>query len=289
MDDFSEFPPSLTTRQRADLVGEYRRFKRLSTKLKDIQASTQRKLAATAAELERVAAERDRLKHLLDDALTKAEDRPAATQAPVMTESVVPHADAHQPSDSSPARRPNVMIRRSAAFSMMQGLLTAAKRQRDTNDEEEVRKRRVEIEHRAKLQTTSADSNRVAAELAALEQIEADAQSAADAARQEAEKLALVVERMTRCELEYSTAFFLKASGNDYDVFFVPAVHSEETRLMLRTQIEEAFNAYQPFRKAADEAFLAIAARREAGVEGHVATRFLDAIERKEPHNRKSQ
>jgi hypothetical protein len=147
-----------------------------------------------------------------------------------------------------PARRGG--LRRSAAFGALQTFLSAAIK--DSADQLEVTRRREAIARDAQLAQLRVDAADVESKLrdahAAVAAMRAS-WSMVDAQWQQASAL---LERLDEAETSYCSSFFLRAAGDDYDVFFCPAVHTEETRDLVSAQVELALDEYLPFRTEID-------------------------------------
>jgi hypothetical protein len=180
---------------------------------------------------------------------------PPPPPPPVVSASAVPPPPwATRPAAPAAGGRPVIQRRTAGAFTAMQGLLGSSRRDKEKAEEmEKVRRQRHVIELQVQAAKKQEDvarfthlweaSQKVLDEVCALEAKQSGVIE---------QFSAIFTPELQQLEEDYAAAFFLKAEAHGYAIPFQPAVHSDETEMMLLGQVEAILPEYQRYRDRVD-------------------------------------
>ena len=159
-------------------------------------------------------------------------------------------AGADESSSAAPPQRRVINLRKSAAFGALQSFLSSAVK--ESSEQLELIKRREDIAKQTQLAQLRTDIDDLDRTVESLEKQLASAREPYSKVDDQWRTFSSVLERLEAAESAYCSAFFLRAAGKDYDVFFTPAMHTEETKEIIAAQVEVALDEYLEYRSAVD-------------------------------------
>ena len=243
----ADFPHPLTDVQRRDLFHVAQSLTSGCEKLSKALGFIERDLSAAVLKHSNIEAE---LLQLLDvippSSITTKRERNEENSLPTI---VVDAASSPPPSKSR-------LKKGSAMFTSLKGFLSNA--QKDQEERQCFVSQRVAVQRANKRQSLQSELEFMAASVVTLKSRHSEVSSKLDVLQAQRPTVELILTCLEREEREYCLSFFLSAAGGDdeggspYNVYFCPAVHSEETKMMALCQVTEAATQYATFREIVD-------------------------------------